>query len=163
MCTVDQTYNSQKTPHTSPSRASYGVSIVSILRNIDRVITELVRWVLWTGIPTAPENRYSNKDHITGRAYSLVSEIMSACHLKPDLVMGKHSRVTTYTVNMDPQKARQCMRDYINLLFSYLYIPFTLKYSNSNGKVFRSYKRTIIWYTVFDINLSSTDSLQSHI
>ena len=30
---------SQQTPHTSPSRASYGVSIVRILQKIDRVIT----------------------------------------------------------------------------------------------------------------------------
>ena len=31
--------NSQQTPHTSPSRASYGVSIMIILKKIDRVIT----------------------------------------------------------------------------------------------------------------------------
>ena len=32
--------NSQKTPHTSPSRASYGVSFLMIWEKIDRVITE---------------------------------------------------------------------------------------------------------------------------
>ena len=37
---VNQTPNSrQQTPHTSPSRASYGVSIVRILEKIDRLIT----------------------------------------------------------------------------------------------------------------------------
>ena len=34
-----QSLKYQKTLHTSPSRASYGVSFVSILENIDRVIT----------------------------------------------------------------------------------------------------------------------------
>ena len=36
---VDQTLNSQLTRHTSPSRASYGVSVARILEKIDRVIT----------------------------------------------------------------------------------------------------------------------------
>ena len=35
---VNQTSNLQQTPHTSPSRASYGVSIVRIWEKIDRVI-----------------------------------------------------------------------------------------------------------------------------
>ena len=35
---VDQTLNSQQTPHTS--QASYGVSVERILEKIDRVITE---------------------------------------------------------------------------------------------------------------------------
>ena len=35
---VSQTLDSQNTPHTSPSRASYGVSFVSILEKIDRVL-----------------------------------------------------------------------------------------------------------------------------
>ena len=34
-----QTSNSQQTPHTSPSRGSYGVCIVTILEETDRVIT----------------------------------------------------------------------------------------------------------------------------
>ena len=38
---LNQTSNSQQTPHTSPSRASYGVSIVRILEKIDLVITAL--------------------------------------------------------------------------------------------------------------------------
>ena len=37
-CRLDQTLNSQKTLHSSPSRASYGVSFVSILEKIYRVI-----------------------------------------------------------------------------------------------------------------------------
>ena len=36
---VNLTLNSQQAPHTSPSRASYGVYIVRILETIDRVIT----------------------------------------------------------------------------------------------------------------------------
>ena len=35
---MDQALNSQKTPHTSPLRASYGMSFVSILVKNDRVI-----------------------------------------------------------------------------------------------------------------------------
>ena len=36
---VNQISNSQQTPHTSPSRASYGVSIMRILKKINRAIT----------------------------------------------------------------------------------------------------------------------------
>ena len=39
MQNINQTLDSQKTLHSSPSRASYGVSIVRILEKIDRVIT----------------------------------------------------------------------------------------------------------------------------
>ena len=35
---VKQSSNSQQTPHTSPSRASYGESFMRILKKIDRVI-----------------------------------------------------------------------------------------------------------------------------
>ena len=35
---MDQALNSQKTPHTSPLQASYGMSFVSILMKNDRVI-----------------------------------------------------------------------------------------------------------------------------
>ena len=35
---MDQALNSQKTPNTSPLRASYGMSFVSILMKNDRVI-----------------------------------------------------------------------------------------------------------------------------
>ena len=35
---MDQALDSQKTPHTSPLRASYGMSFVSILMKNDRVI-----------------------------------------------------------------------------------------------------------------------------
>ena len=38
---MDQALNSQKTPHTSPLRASYGMSFVSILMKNDRVIKGL--------------------------------------------------------------------------------------------------------------------------
>ena len=36
---INQTSNSQQTPHSSPSRVSYGVSIMRILKKIVRVIT----------------------------------------------------------------------------------------------------------------------------
>ena len=39
---VNQTSNSQQTPHTSPSRASYGVSIMRIFKKIDHVILALI-------------------------------------------------------------------------------------------------------------------------
>ena len=56
---MDQALNSQKTPHTSPLRASYGMSFVSILMKNDRVIkgfycitqTGLTSWTfhhVWT-------------------------------------------------------------------------------------------------------------------
>ena len=35
---INQSLDSQNTLHTSPSRSSYGVSIVKILRNIHRAI-----------------------------------------------------------------------------------------------------------------------------
>ena len=35
---INQSLPSQKTPHTSASRASYGVSFVSIFKKTDRVI-----------------------------------------------------------------------------------------------------------------------------
>ena len=38
---LNQTSNSQQTPHTSPSRASYGESIVRICEKIDCIITAL--------------------------------------------------------------------------------------------------------------------------
>ena len=38
---INQTSTSQQTPHTSPSQASYGVSIMRILKKIDCVITAL--------------------------------------------------------------------------------------------------------------------------
>ena len=52
---LNQSSNSQQTPHTSPSRASYGESLVGICENIDRVITAPHRTVfglktlLWGG------------------------------------------------------------------------------------------------------------------
>ena len=36
---INESWDRQKTPHTSPSRARYGVSFVKILEKIDRVIT----------------------------------------------------------------------------------------------------------------------------
>ena len=36
---IKQSLNSQKTSHSSPSQASYGMSIVRILEKADRVIT----------------------------------------------------------------------------------------------------------------------------
>ena len=36
---VNQTLKSKPTPHTSPSRVSYGVSIMRILKKTDRAIT----------------------------------------------------------------------------------------------------------------------------
>ena len=46
---LNQTSNSQQPPHTSPSWASYGVSIVRILEKIDRVLMALhcIRHIFW--------------------------------------------------------------------------------------------------------------------
>ena len=41
MRNINQSLYLQKTPHSLPSQASYGVSIVNILEKIDRVITAL--------------------------------------------------------------------------------------------------------------------------
>ena len=38
---LKQSVDSQKTPHTSPLRASYGVSVVRMFKKIDCVITAL--------------------------------------------------------------------------------------------------------------------------
>ena len=59
---MDQALNSQKTPHTSPLRASYGMSFVSILMKNDRVIkgfycnddiknTRVMQHKLWRAVP----------------------------------------------------------------------------------------------------------------
>ena len=47
---MDQALNSQKTPHTSPLRASYGMSFVSILMKNDRVIKGFYCTWLWVGV-----------------------------------------------------------------------------------------------------------------
>ena len=52
---MDQALNSQKTPHTSPLRASYGMSFVSILMKNDRVIKRFycsVWFIVWMLIGT---------------------------------------------------------------------------------------------------------------
>ena len=51
---MDQALNSQKTPHTSPLRASYGMSFVSILMKNDRVIkgfycSHICNMNVWSG------------------------------------------------------------------------------------------------------------------
>ena len=46
---MDQALNSQKTPHTSPLRASYGMSFVSILMKNDRVIKGFYCIEQWIG------------------------------------------------------------------------------------------------------------------
>ena len=56
---IDQTSNSQQTPHTSPSRASKGVSVVRILEKTDRIITVphctyLCIWYPLEAYPTLP-------------------------------------------------------------------------------------------------------------
>ena len=63
---INKRLNLQKTHHTSPYRASYGVSFVIILDKIDRVITtphcishflvesELIHLYPWTHLPLVP-------------------------------------------------------------------------------------------------------------
>ena len=41
MQNINQSLCSQKTPHTSSSQASYGVSIVRVLETIDRIVMAL--------------------------------------------------------------------------------------------------------------------------
>ena len=48
---MDQALNSQKTPHTSPLRASYGMSFVSILMRNDRVIKGFYCIWFWKAVP----------------------------------------------------------------------------------------------------------------
>ena len=54
---LNETSHSQQPPHTSPSRASYGVSILRIMKKIDHVITALdcivfiiVAGILWLSL-----------------------------------------------------------------------------------------------------------------
>ena len=57
-------FDSQKTPHTSPSRVSYGVSIVRILEKIDCVImAPHCTWniVAYSGMICMIRNFWSNK------------------------------------------------------------------------------------------------------
>ena len=63
---MKQILESQQTPHTSTSRASYGVSLVRILEKIDRVITALhCSWLVI--ISVAVNYRYSRyKIDMTG-------------------------------------------------------------------------------------------------
>ena len=51
---MDQALNSQKTPHTSPLRASYGMSFVSILMKNDRVIKGFYCTALLGGFQSSP-------------------------------------------------------------------------------------------------------------
>ena len=46
---INQSLYSQKTPHISPSRVSYGVSIMRILKKIDRIImaSHCIMWLWW--------------------------------------------------------------------------------------------------------------------
>ena len=48
---MDQALNSQKTSHTSPLRASYGMSFVSILMKNDRVIKGFYCMHVWVYKP----------------------------------------------------------------------------------------------------------------
>ena len=50
---MDQALNSQKTPHTSPLRASYGMSFVSILMKNDRVIKGFYCTMIFSGCGAA--------------------------------------------------------------------------------------------------------------
>ena len=59
---MDQALNSQKTPHTSPLRASYGMSFVSILMKNDRVIKGFYCMSV-RQLPLDSEKEYSNAPH----------------------------------------------------------------------------------------------------
>ena len=57
---MDQALNSQKTPHTSPLRASYGMSFVSILMKNDRVIKGFY-CMKGSGVNTLAPERFEKK------------------------------------------------------------------------------------------------------
>ena len=74
---MDQALNSQKTPHTSPLRASYGMSFVSILMKNDRVIKGfyciiIVRLMVQYGKDTG--GRLNKKDGLTRYGNSHVKD-----------------------------------------------------------------------------------------
>ena len=54
---INQTSNSQQAPHTSPSQMSYGVSIMKILKKIDRVIIQYMAAYQWKGNSRSSYNK----------------------------------------------------------------------------------------------------------
>ena len=65
---MDQALNSQKTPHTSPLRASYGMSFVSILMKNDRVIKGF--YCITNTVFKAP-SRQNNIHHTSNSKYDI--------------------------------------------------------------------------------------------
>ena len=75
---MNQILESQQTPHTSPSRASYGVSFVTILEKTDRVITAphcicicvKIVWKLHI-MDAEPPSNFNQLNHKMGRFFPL--------------------------------------------------------------------------------------------
>ena len=73
---MDQALNSQKTPHTSPLRASYGMSFVSILMKNDRVIkgfycTDILKYMLTVWLVVSQDTWCTAANHRVSRTSGL--------------------------------------------------------------------------------------------
>ena len=96
---MDQALNSQKTPHTSPLRASYGMSFVSILMKNDRVIKGF--YCIYCEHNNTTVNCYKNRldcnnDRMTNcdKLYKLIMQTffhqtMESLHFNQDGLQGR--------------------------------------------------------------------------
>ena len=89
---ISQTLDSQKTPHSLPSWASYGVSFVRILEKIYRVI--MAPWYNGTAL-------YPQEENLQGRLFLMVIHP----HVKPGQWAANH--LLTDPVTVTPTQIRQ--------------------------------------------------------
>ena len=73
---MDQALKSQKTPHTSPLRASYGMSFVSILMKNDRVIKGF--YCIWMNIVSRCVYKWYTFGHLVAYSYIATAMIIHA-------------------------------------------------------------------------------------
>ena len=74
-----QILESQQTPHISPLRASYGVSILGILKKIDRIITALCCIVFCLQANYVRVNDVFSNGYVLGMFVTLVLLLRSCC------------------------------------------------------------------------------------
>ena len=89
MQNISQRLNPQKTPHTSPWRASYGMSFMNILEKIDRVITALhcslflSSWLQGNSMPSHQQNTQDFADGRKNMNGIFDNYFCSASHMHP--------------------------------------------------------------------------------
>ena len=87
---MDQALNSQKTPHTSPLRASYGMSFVSILMKNDRVIKGFYCNPLWSYDITTQHKAQEKRVHIL---WGCVLCVSFECHCDVTMTFVKANEI----------------------------------------------------------------------